>query len=244
MTTGRGFARTRWSGSSSASTPTGRIRASARTRVWACRSPSRSSRPMADASGRRTAPVRPTPMARQRSSAPASWSGCRRHDERRGASVHASAVRVGNRAVLIRGPSGAGKSRLAFDLILAGRAGQIAPADADRRRPRPSRRQRGTADGPAGARTGRPDRNSRARHSPLRLRRRGRRRPGRRSGRRRCGAPAAAGSTADPDFRYQYTANSRRDRASTRFRWLLAALTMTASSSSSQPFGRLFEGNW
>jgi HPr kinase/phosphorylase len=32
-------------------------------------------------------------------------------------SVHASAVLVGNRAVLIRGPSGAGKSRLAFDLI-------------------------------------------------------------------------------------------------------------------------------
>jgi serine kinase of HPr protein (carbohydrate metabolism regulator) len=45
-----------------------------------------------------------------------------------GASVHASAVLVGNRAVLIRGPSGAGKSRLAFDLILAGRAGQTAPA--------------------------------------------------------------------------------------------------------------------
>ncbi len=44
------------------------------------------------------------------------------------ASVHASAVRVGGRAVLIRGASGTGKSRLAFDLILAGRAGQIAPA--------------------------------------------------------------------------------------------------------------------
>ncbi len=44
------------------------------------------------------------------------------------ASIHASAVLVGDRAVLIRGPSGAGKSRLAFDLILAGRAGQIAPA--------------------------------------------------------------------------------------------------------------------
>jgi serine kinase of HPr protein (carbohydrate metabolism regulator) len=40
-------------------------------------------------------------------------------------SVHASAVLVGDRAVLIRGPSGAGKSRLAFDLILAGRSGQI-----------------------------------------------------------------------------------------------------------------------
>lgn len=44
------------------------------------------------------------------------------------ASIHASAVLVGDRAVLIRGPSGSGKSRLAFDLILAGRAGQSAKA--------------------------------------------------------------------------------------------------------------------
>ena len=43
-------------------------------------------------------------------------------------SIHASAVLVGDRAVLIRGPSGSGKSRLAFDLLLAGRAGQIAPS--------------------------------------------------------------------------------------------------------------------
>ena len=42
--------------------------------------------------------------------------------------MHASAVKVGHRAVLIRGASGTGKSRLAFDLILAGRAGQIPPA--------------------------------------------------------------------------------------------------------------------
>ena len=42
-------------------------------------------------------------------------------------SIHASAVRVGDHAVLIRGPSGSGKSRLAFDLLLAGRAGHIAP---------------------------------------------------------------------------------------------------------------------
>jgi HPr kinase/phosphorylase len=33
--------------------------------------------------------------------------------------IHASAVLVGARAVLIRGPSGAGKSRLAFELISA-----------------------------------------------------------------------------------------------------------------------------
>ncbi|MBR0793172.1 HPr kinase/phosphatase C-terminal domain-containing protein [Bradyrhizobium manausense] len=45
-----------------------------------------------------------------------------------GPSVHASAVKVGSRAVLIRGPSGAGKSRLAFDLIMAGRSGVIESA--------------------------------------------------------------------------------------------------------------------
>ena len=45
-----------------------------------------------------------------------------------GTSIHASAVLVGDQAVLIRGPSGSGKSRLAFELLLAGRAGQIAPA--------------------------------------------------------------------------------------------------------------------
>ncbi len=38
-------------------------------------------------------------------------------------SIHGSAVMIGDRGVLIRGPSGAGKSLLAFDLILAGRAG-------------------------------------------------------------------------------------------------------------------------
>jgi len=41
------------------------------------------------------------------------------------ATVHASAVLVGARAVLIRGPSGAGKSRLAFDLIEAARGGRV-----------------------------------------------------------------------------------------------------------------------
>lgn len=41
----------------------------------------------------------------------------------RDATVHASSVLVGARAVLIRGPSGAGKSRLALELIEAARAG-------------------------------------------------------------------------------------------------------------------------
>jgi serine kinase of HPr protein (carbohydrate metabolism regulator) len=44
----------------------------------------------------------------------------------RSATIHASAVLVGARAVLIRGPSGAGKSRLALDLIGAARSGQLA----------------------------------------------------------------------------------------------------------------------
>jgi serine kinase of HPr protein (carbohydrate metabolism regulator) len=39
--------------------------------------------------------------------------------------IHASAVLVGARAVLIRGPSGSGKSRLALDLIQAGRSGAL-----------------------------------------------------------------------------------------------------------------------
>src|SRR5215468_9880293 len=42
-----------------------------------------------------------------------------------GATVHASAVLVGRRAVLIRGPSGAGKSRLAWELIEAARGGAV-----------------------------------------------------------------------------------------------------------------------
>jgi HPr kinase/phosphorylase len=41
------------------------------------------------------------------------------------ATVHASAVLVGARAVLIRGPSGSGKSRLALDLIEAARTGAL-----------------------------------------------------------------------------------------------------------------------
>jgi serine kinase of HPr protein (carbohydrate metabolism regulator) len=41
------------------------------------------------------------------------------------ATVHASAVLAGARAVLIRGPSGAGKSRLALELIEAARAGHL-----------------------------------------------------------------------------------------------------------------------
>jgi len=41
------------------------------------------------------------------------------------ATVHASAVLVGARAVLIRGPSGSGKSRLALDLIRGAQGGAL-----------------------------------------------------------------------------------------------------------------------
>jgi HPr kinase/phosphorylase len=41
------------------------------------------------------------------------------------ATIHASAVLVGARAILIRGPSGAGKSRLALELIEAPRRGRL-----------------------------------------------------------------------------------------------------------------------
>jgi HPr kinase/phosphorylase len=41
------------------------------------------------------------------------------------ASVHASCVLVGARALLIRGPSGSGKSRLALELIQAADAGDL-----------------------------------------------------------------------------------------------------------------------
>lgn len=39
--------------------------------------------------------------------------------------IHATAVLVGARAVLIRGPSGSGKSRLALELIAAARSGAL-----------------------------------------------------------------------------------------------------------------------
>ena len=142
-TMGPAFATTRSPGSSSASTPTGRIRALARIPGWAFRSPSKSSRPMAARSGLRTASGRRTPAShggRRPLCGPAARSMTRRQ---RAGSIHASAVRVGDRAVLIRGPSGSGKSRLAFDLLLAGRAGQYRPRHAGRRRPRPCRAAEG-----------------------------------------------------------------------------------------------------
>ena len=43
-----------------------------------------------------------------------------------GSSIHASAVLVGSRALLIRGPAGSGKSRLSFALLEASRTATVA----------------------------------------------------------------------------------------------------------------------
>ena len=105
-----------------------------------------------------------------RCSARASSCGCRRRDGRRTPTVHASAVLVGARAVLIRGPAGAGKSRLAFALIQAARNGAAARSlvwSADDRVHLEARHGRLLVRPAAGA--GRIDRSARARHPPARL---------------------------------------------------------------------------
>ena len=108
MMTARGSAMTRWSESSSAFTLTGRTRALGRIPDWGCRSRNRSSKPMADASGRKIAPVRSAPMARRRSQARALWSGCPRHDARQGPqrprlrSIGRKSRRADPRAVRVR----------------------------------------------------------------------------------------------------------------------------------------------
>ena len=63
--------------------------------------------------------------------------------------VHASAVLIGARAVLIRGPAGSGKSRLALALIQAGGRGLAAICAAGRGRPRRARSRPRTAPRPA-----------------------------------------------------------------------------------------------
>ncbi|HEY4774962.1 MAG TPA: HPr kinase/phosphatase C-terminal domain-containing protein [Xanthobacteraceae bacterium] len=46
-------------------------------------------------------------------------------EQRASTSIHASAVLIGARAVLIRGPSGSGKSRFALALLQAGERGDL-----------------------------------------------------------------------------------------------------------------------
>ena len=58
------------------------------------------------------------------------------------ATIHASAVLVGARAVLIRGPSGSGKSRLALGAHRGGRQRPAALRPPGRRRPRARSRPR------------------------------------------------------------------------------------------------------
>ena len=96
----------------------------------------------------------------------ASRCACRRCDGARLRSIHASAVLVGARAVLIRGPSGSGKSRLALALLHAARQGLLPFA----RLVADDRAHVEAAHGrllvrPAPALAG-PDRGPRARHPP------------------------------------------------------------------------------
>ena len=132
----------------------------------------------------RTRPVdlqtdRRCPRRRDPGGEPDRAAGCRRRADGRGgalyrapagdvtaglaATVHASAVLVGARAVLIRGPSGSGKSRLALDLIQAGRIGALRFCQAGRRRPRPSRSRRRAIAGASRRGARRPDRSPRRR---------------------------------------------------------------------------------
>ena len=158
----------------------------------------------------------------RRCSARASWCACRRCD---GASVarcyrtiHASAVLVGARAVLIRGAAGSRQVELAFALIRAGEHGAL-----------PFTRLVGddrvhveAAHGrllvrPAADACG-PDRDPRARHPPPAVRTGRGRRPRRRPRRGRRGAPSGA---ANPPLR-KSPASCCRDLRSrpqrTRFR--------------------------
>ncbi len=126
-------------GSSSASTRTGPSKASARTRASACRSRARSWRCTAARSARPTASMArvrtgttsgTTPVrlmirtGRRRFSAPASPCGFRPLSvtaPKPTQPIHASAVSIGGRGLLILGPSRSGKSRLACALIAASR---------------------------------------------------------------------------------------------------------------------------
>ena len=86
-------------------------------------------------------------------------------------SIHASAVLVGARAVLIQGPSGSGKSRLALALLHAAERRALMPFArlvADDRAHVEAAHGRLLVRPAAGAR--RPDRGARARHPPRSLR--------------------------------------------------------------------------
>ena len=140
-----------------------------------------------------------------RTASPRCWArasrcGCRRCDGVN-PSIHASAVLVGARAVLIRGPAGSGKSRLALALLNAAEAGPPAVRAARGRRPRPCRSRARTAAGASGPGAGGPDRGPRARHPPPAARAPGRGRPGGRprpAGRR---TAARTGPNTKPESR-------------------------------------------
>ena len=134
-------------------------------------------------------------------------------------SIHASAVLVGARAVLIRGPSGSGKSRLALALLHAAEQRRAAVRAAGRRRPRPCRSRPRPAAGAPGRGARRPDRGARARHPPGALRAGGGGRVVVELGANDAERLPAAGRTAGGYGRNRPAAACRRSRARTPCPW-------------------------
>ena len=209
--------------SSSASTPTGRIRASARIPASAFRSPSRSSKRTAAHLGGEPH-RRADADGERRCSAPASSSACRRMTVRGDVDAHRprlSASPRRRRGVLIRGPSGSGKSRLALELIRLRRRGRLPFA----RLVADDRVHLLEAAWPAADRAPAPelaaDRGPGARHPPAALRAGRRCRPCGRSRAARRGAAAARHRTCGRIEGVPLPRLAGRHRALTPCRWCL-----------------------
>ena len=127
--------------------------------------------------------------------------------------VHASAVLVGARAVLIRGPSGSGKSRLALDTHRSGAHRVATLRSTCCRRPGPSGNGKRAIAGSPGEGIGRLDRGARGRPETHRSRTERRGGLGGRSRGSRSQAFAGRNRTHHRNRRYQVTATCRSHRA-------------------------------
>ena len=160
MTTGRASGRTRSRGFSSDSTPTGRTRALARTPGSGSRSPSRSSRRTAGASGPRTALAWPPRKTKRRTFlALASWCACRRCDDN---ADYPRLRRPGRRARRADPRSVGIRQVESRDGAVASRGRRRAAVRAaDRRRSRSCRSSARPSAGPSGRSARRADRGAR-----------------------------------------------------------------------------------